>query len=193
MACPYDDQQVFEPSGAAKERIEEHMKNDKASPIFNTTLVYLQGCEALHGPSNLIDKATVEEQRAIKECIANVLKRAVDDSKAATPVERKQKSPPGPKDAQLTVLEKITNEIMFEALNSMEWPYCFSRGNVRPEDMAFIEAAPVGLVRPYFMRVCLSRFTKSNPNMTKMSSKRSQRMRPSFSTLRCSLVCGLLW
>ena len=94
MACPYDDQQVFEPSGAAKKRIEEHMKNDKASPIFDTTLVYLQGCEALHGPSNLTDKATVEEQSAIKECIANVLKRAVDDSKAATPVERKQKSTP---------------------------------------------------------------------------------------------------
>ena len=34
----------------------------------------------MHGPSNLTDKATVEEQRAIKECIANVLKRAVDDS-----------------------------------------------------------------------------------------------------------------
>ena len=96
------------------------------------------------------------------------MKRAVDDSKAATPVERKQKSTPGLKDAQLTVPEKITNEIMFEALNSMEWPYCFSRGNVRPEDMAFIEAAPVGLVKPYFTRVCLSRFTKSNPNMTKM-------------------------
>ena len=168
------------------------MKNDKASPISNTTLVYLQGYEALHGPSNLTDKATVEEQSAIKECIANVLKRAVDDSKAATPVERKQKSAPGLKDAQLTVPEKITNEIMFEALNSMEWPYCFSRGNVRREDMAFIEAAPVGLVKPYFMGVCLSRFTKSNPNMTKMSSKRSQLMRPSFSTLRCSLVCGAL-
>ena len=80
MAGPYDDQKAFEPSGAAKERIEQRMKNDKASPISNTTLVYLQGCEALHGPSNLIDKATVEEQRAIKECIANVLKRAVDDS-----------------------------------------------------------------------------------------------------------------
>ena len=168
MACPYDDQQVFEPSGAAKKRIEEHMKIDKASPIFDTTLVYLQGCKALHGPSNLTDKTTVEEQHAIKECIANVVKRAVDDSKAATPVERKQKSTPGLKDAQLMVPEKITNEIMFEALNSMEWPYCFSRCNVRPEDMAFIEAAPVGLVKPYFTSVCLSRFTKSNPNMTKM-------------------------
>ena len=66
MACPYDDQQVFEPIGAAKQRIEEHMKNEKASPIFDTTLVHLQGCEALHGPSNLTDKATVEVQRAIK-------------------------------------------------------------------------------------------------------------------------------
>ena len=94
MACPYDDQQVFEPIGAAKQRIEEHMKNEKASPIFDTTLVHLQGCEALHGPSNLTDKATVEEQHAIKECIANVLKRAVDDSKAATPVERKQSRHP---------------------------------------------------------------------------------------------------
>ena len=182
MACPYDDQQVFEPIGAAKQRIEEHMKNDKASPIFNATLVYLQGCEALHGPSNLTDKATVEEQRAIKECIANVLKRAVDYSKAATPVERKQKSTPGLKDAQLTVPEKITNEIMFEALNSMEWPYCFSRGNVRPEDMAFIEAAPVGLVKPYFMGVCLYRFTKSNPNMTKMLLDVFKQTRPENET-----------
>ena len=37
-----------------------------------------------------------------------------------------------------------------------------------PEDVASIEVTPVGLIKPYFRGVCLSRFTKANPNMTKM-------------------------
>ena len=34
--------------------------------------------------------------------------------------------------------------------------------------MSFIEAAPVGLIKLYVMGICLSRFTKTHPNMTKM-------------------------
>ena len=37
-----------------------------------------------------------------------------------------------------------------------------------PYDVAFIEATPVGLIKPYFRGVCLSCFTKANPNMTNM-------------------------
>ena len=82
MACPYDDQQVFEPSGAAKKSIAEHMKNDKASPIFNTTLVYLQGCESLYGPSNFTDKATVVQLTILRR------RHQLNGSKSRHPAQR---------------------------------------------------------------------------------------------------------
>ena len=89
-------------------------------------------------------------------------------AREATPVERTAKFSHGLKDALLHVPAKVTMDAMHQALNGMEWPHCFSRGNVGPGDVAFIEATPVGLIEPYFRGVCLSRFTKANPNMTKM-------------------------
>ena len=47
--------------------------------------------------------------------------------------------------------EKVTTDAMYKALNAMEWPHCHSRGNVRPEDEAYIVAAPVGLINLYLM------------------------------------------
>ena len=59
--------------------------------------------------------------------------------------------------------EKVTTDAMYKALNAMEWPHCHSRGNVRPEDEAYIVAAPVGLINLYLMGVCLFRIYKSKP------------------------------
>ena len=89
-------------------------------------------------------------------------------AREATPVERTAKFSHELKDALLHVPAKVTMDAMHQALNDMEWLHCFSRGTVGQEDVAFIEATPVGLIKPYFRGVCLSCFTKANPNMTKM-------------------------
>ena len=48
LVFPYEDQQeIFEHSGSVLQCIQEHQTS-----IVNVKLVYLQGCEGLHGPSN---------------------------------------------------------------------------------------------------------------------------------------------
>ena len=152
---PYDDQEeVFDPSGAVLECIEDYRRRnpDKQSTVADTKLEYLQGCEALHGPSN--EKCAVELQRNARECVAGLAKRAQDPAKAATPGDAKLNHPHGIKDIQLKVPEKVTHEVMYKAFNEIERPYCYSRANVRPENNCFIEAAPVGLIKQNFMGVC---------------------------------------
>ena len=48
--------------------------------------------------------------------------------------------------------------------------------------MSFIEAAPVGLIKPYVMGICLSRFTKAHPNMTKMFLDVYKQTKPAMDT-----------
>ena len=45
----------------------------------------------------------------------------------------------------------------------MEWPYCYSRENGRPEDQAFIEAAPVGLIKPHLVWGLSDSFNEGEP------------------------------
>ena len=106
---PYDDQEeVFDPSGAVLECIEDYRRRnpDKQSTVVDTKLEYLQGCEALHGPSN--EKCAVELQRNAKECVADLAKRAQDPAKAATPGDAKLNHPHGITYIQLKVPEKVT-------------------------------------------------------------------------------------
>jgi hypothetical protein len=68
---PYEkEEEVFEPSGTALVGLQEYAAKhpDAPSPTANVKLVYLQGCEALHSPSNI--KTEVKEQRTIRECIS---------------------------------------------------------------------------------------------------------------------------
>ena len=105
---PYDDQeQIFEPNGAVVQYIEDYKNNHGGkSPVVETQLVYLQGCEALHGPSN--DKADFNKQCAVKECVAHLFKLVFDGSKASMPAERKPNFTAGLKDAKLVIPEKAT-------------------------------------------------------------------------------------
>ena len=48
--------------------------------------------------------------------------------------------------------------------------------------MSFIGAAPVGLIKPYAMGICLSRFTKAHPNMTKMFLDVYKQTKPAMDT-----------
>ena len=58
LVFPYDDQQqTFEPTGPVLQCIQEH-----GTKIVDVRLVYLQGCEALHGPSDYkVDVSTQGE------------------------------------------------------------------------------------------------------------------------------------
>ena len=106
LVFPYDDQQqTFEPTGPVLQCIQEH-----GTKIVDVTLVYLQGCKALHGSSDY--KVEFSRQCEVKECVANYFKRITKEAKAATPAERAAKFSPGRKDAMLQVPAKVTMDAM---------------------------------------------------------------------------------
>ena len=100
LVSPYDDQQqTFEPTGPVLQCMQEH-----GTKIVDVTLVYLQGCKALHGSSDY--KIEFSRQCEVKECVASYFKRITKEAKTAIPVERVAKFSPGRKDAMLQVPAK---------------------------------------------------------------------------------------
>ena len=89
--------------------IQEH-----GTKIVDVALVSLQGCEALHDPSDY--KVESSRECEVNERIANCFKRIAKEAKAATPVERKAKFSPGLKDAMLQVPAKVTMDAMHNVL-----------------------------------------------------------------------------
>ena len=57
--------------------------------------------------------------------------------------------------------------------------------------MSFIEAAPVGLIRPYAMGICQSRFTKAHPNITRMLLDFYKQTKPAKETNLLNLMMQL--
>lgn len=154
-------------------------KNREA--MFSVQLVYLSGCGELHALSR--EKVEAEKVQAVRDGLSEMLQRSrVTFSRSGAPVGQHKpviKAQDRAIDVPLPASE-VSPEYVRQVLEGITWPACFSRNNVKPDDVPFIQAFPLGMVNNYCLGLCCSRTLKLWPNLTMLLTRFLAHNHPSF-------------
>lgn len=160
-------QEVFEPVDGMK-------------PKVTVQLVFLAGCGELHSLAG--KKVDKEKVLMMKKGKSEIL-AALNESHSHAGNFMGQRGCSKAQDKQIEVPAapaKIPAVYVRTVLESITWPCCFTRNNVKPDDVPTIQAFPLGLVLNYAFGLCASRTVKLWPNLTSLLTRFIAQDHPTF-------------